>query len=251
MRCVQSALLAAIAVFSIPSLAWADDAAVKEKAATISSDWTGFYIAVVGGYGWGEGHFTGTGTGAGKNNSVSMPGGMVGGQFGYDYSLGNNFIAGAAADMSWTDLSGQTCVATFACNPSQDAFATGKMDWFSTVRARTGVIEGNALFYITGGLALTHLTGGLTHLTKPSDPTLTASHIHAGWTIGAGVDYKLLRHVSLAIEYLYVDFEKQHYDFSNSLPGAPIVLGADGNLTGNIARASLIYRFNGTNGTLD
>jgi outer membrane immunogenic protein len=249
MRRVLCALLAAIALFNIPTIAFADDAPLKETGPARALDWTGFYVGVVGGYGWGEGHFTGTGTGTGNNNSVSMPGPLVGGQVGYDHSLGNNYIIGVVADLSWTNLNGQTCVAKHGCNPSQDAFATGKMDWFATARARGGVISGNALFYMTGGLALTRLTGGLTHLTKPSDPTLTASDNHTGWTLGTGVDYRLLENISLGIEYLYVDFEKRHYDFSNSLPGVPIALGADGNLTANMVRASLSYSFNGLGGT--
>jgi outer membrane immunogenic protein len=206
--------------------------------------WNGFYIGLTGGYGWGEGHFTGTGTGVGQNNNVSMPGGLFGVQAGYDYRLGNNFVLGGVADLSWADLNGQTCVASHGCNPSQDAFATGKLTWLSTVRAKAGVTTGDALIYATGGLALAGLTGGITHLTKPSDPTLTASHTHAGWVVGAGVDYMLMSNVSFGIEYLYVSLGSQHYDFSNSLPGVPIVLGADGTVTASIVRASLSYRFN-------
>ena len=209
-----------------------------------AASWNGFYLGLVGGYAWGEGRFIGTGTGAGQNNNVSMPGGMIGGRFGYDYGLANNVVIGGVADLSWANLSGQTCVARFGCDPSQDAFATGKMNWFSTIRARAGIPAGDALFYATGGLALTELTGGITHLTKPSDPTLTASNTHAGWVVGAGADYMLLSNVSFGVEYLYASFGSRHYDFSNSLPGVPIVLGADGTLTASIVRASLSYRFN-------
>ena len=206
-------------------------------------DWSGFYVGLVGGYAWGTGKFTGTGTGAGQNNNVTMPGGTIGGRIGYDGVVDNRFVIGAVADLSWADLNGQTCVARFACDPSADAFATGKMTWLSTIRARAGAIYGDTLFYATGGLALAGLEGGITHLTRPSDPTLTASNTHTGWVVGVGVDYRLMRNVTVGVEYLYVALGNKHYDFSNSLPGAPIVLGADGTVTASIVRASLSYRF--------
>jgi outer membrane immunogenic protein len=245
MRCFNFVALAAVGVFGVASVASAADMPIKAPAPmrVVTSDWSGLYVGVVGGYAWGEGHFTGTGTGAGQNNSISMPGGLIGGRIGYDYDLGNNLVIGGVADLSWADLSGQTCVAKYACNPSQDAFATGKMKWFSTIRAKAGVSIGNALFYGTGGLALAGLTGGITHLTKPSDPTLTASHTHDGWVAGGGIDYRLLTNVTVGIEYLYVSLNSRHYDFSNSLPGVPIVLGADGTVTASVVRASLNYRF--------
>ena len=170
---------------------------------------------------------------------------MIGGRVGYDHGFGNGFVIGAVADLSWADLDGQTCVARFACNPAEDAFAIGKMKWFATVRARAGVTAGKALFYATGGLALAGLEGSLTHLTSPADPTLTASHTHTGWVAGAGIDYRVMGNVIFGIEYLYADLGSEHYDFSNTIPGVPVVIGADGNLTASIVRGSISYWFGG------
>jgi outer membrane immunogenic protein len=245
----QAVVRGALSVFlgaAFPAMAAAADLPVKApmRATMVSvSDWTGAYVGIVGGYAWGRGHFVGTGTGAGSVNNVSMPGGMIGGRIGYDFNVNPNLVLGGVADFSWADLSGQTCVAKYACDPSQDAFALGKMKWFSTVRAKGGVAYGNSLFYVTGGPALARLEGGITNLTAAGDPTLTDSKTHLGWTVGAGVDYKVTSNVVFGVEYLYADLGREHYDFSNSLPGAPIVLGADGKLTANIVRASVSYRF--------
>jgi outer membrane immunogenic protein len=235
----------ALLIVAIPGRAGAADMPVKARPPmpVAAPKWSGLYVGIVGGYAWGQGHFIGTGTGVGRNNEVSMPGGMFGGRIGYDYTLGSNVVIGGIADLSWADLNGQTCVATFACNPAEDAFALGKMKWFSTVRGRVGIATPNALLYATGGLALAGLQGSITNLTAPGDPTLTASHTHVGWTVGGGIEYRLWRHVTVGVEYLYVDLGQEHYDFSNSLPGVPIVLGADGTLTASVFRGSLNYRF--------
>ena len=96
--------------------------------------WSGFYLGIVGGYGVGHGQFNGTGTGAGNNNDVTMLGGLFGGRIGYDFVVDRRFVVGGVADISWAGLEGQTCVARFACDPANDAFALGKMKWLSTVR---------------------------------------------------------------------------------------------------------------------
>jgi outer membrane immunogenic protein len=233
---------------SVPLDAMAADLPVRAPVAVpapapVITDWSGFYIGVVGGYAWATGHFVGTGTGVGQNNDVSMPGWLIGGRIGFDFQLSPMFVLGAVADLSWADLSGQTCVAKFACVPAEDAFAIGKMKWFSTVRARAGLGFGNALVYATGGLAMAGLKGSLTNLTAPGDPTLTDSHTHFGWTVGGGIDYRLWTNLVVGVEYLYVDLGKEHYDFSNSIPGLPITLGADGTLTASIVRGSISYKF--------
>ncbi len=105
---------AAIAMF-------AGAAQAADYAAPESPSWTGGYIGVVGGYGWGDSDFsadsllTGTTTSTGDptvDGSIDVEGFLIGGQLGYDFDVGNGFVLGVAGDMSWSDMDGDDCVET-------------------------------------------------------------------------------------------------------------------------------------------
>jgi len=205
------------------------------------STWGGAYVGVIGGYNWSKGSFNGDGAFASSDSTIDMDGWMVGGQVGYDFMVGSNFVLGAVADISHADVDGDTCVAVNGCDRSEDTFAYGEMNWFGTVRAKAGITTGDALIYATGGLAIAEFKSRITNLHSDATPTLSDSHTHTGWVIGAGIDYKVIENVSLGVEYLYADFGSEKYDYDPAIVGAPA--SASGSVTSNIVRASINYHF--------
>src|SRR5580698_1271119 len=66
-------------------------------------NWTGFYIGINGGGGWGNSAWDTTG-------GFDTSGGLVGGTIGYNWQLGT-WVLGVEGDIDWADIKGST--ATF------------------------------------------------------------------------------------------------------------------------------------------
>src|SRR5476651_2559028 len=65
-------------------------------------DWTGFYVGVNGGYGWGKSRYD---FGAAGINRFNVNGGLVGGTIGYNYQFGQT-VLGIEGDIDWADING-------------------------------------------------------------------------------------------------------------------------------------------------
>ena len=75
---------------------------------------------IVGGFASGESDadWIGTGTQTGLNGydfSIDVDGPLIGGQVGGDFDLGNGFVIGAAADISWSGIDGKDCADITDC----------------------------------------------------------------------------------------------------------------------------------------
>ena len=183
----------------------------------VYSNWTGFYVGVNGGYGWGDSSWSGT---AGTF-SASPNGWLVGGTIGYNLQTGT-WVWGLEGDIDWVDLNG---TATGICASCQI-----KDTWLGTGRLRLGYAGwNNWLPYITGGAA----GGGL----KASSPLGDASKTQWGWTAGGGLEWAFVANWSAKVEYLYVDLGDI---------GCGLACGAvdeSVNFKSSIVRAGLNYRF--------
>ena len=181
------------------------------------ANWSGGYIGINGGYGWGTSDWDA------PVINTSPAGWLAGGTIGYNFQ-GGALMAGVEGDIDYATLKGSIdCPAGGACETSTT--------WIGTVRARLGYAGfGNWLPYITGGGAFGDV--------KASNSAFTsASSTRFGWAAGAGIEYAMLAHWSLKVEYLYVDLG----GFAcNAACGA----AADTvNFTSGIARLGLNYRF--------
>jgi len=92
-----------------------------------------------------------------------------------------------------------------------------KQRWLWTARPRFGYSTGNALFYLTGGLAVTKV-----NYQALFTDTFSSAHENggldktkAGWTGGGGVEYKVGSNWSVKGEYLYSDFGRQTVTSTN------------------------------------
>lgn len=201
-------------------------------------DWSGFYVGLNAGYGWGQndgvtmGFTDPGGTWFGPCLAAgSCPGGLshssdgfVGGaQIGYNWQI-DQFLIGGEADISWADIQGSTGIA--------NGTVSTRADWLSTVRARAGVAIDRVLIYGTGGIAFTDMK---TELNGPVGFSSDSQNL-TGWTIGAGVELALTENLSMKGEYLYTDFGDKDY----GIGGTTVPVSLDG----STVRLGLNYRLN-------
>lgn len=167
-------------------------------------NWTGPYVGINGGYGFGGTH--------------SGDGGVVGGTLGYNYQTGP-WVFGLEGDMNWTNISGSGTCGGAACSTENH--------WLGTVRGRLGYAmgaTGNILPYITGGAAFGDI--------ENSAPAGTVSDTKAGWTLGGGLEAAISGPWTAKVEYLYVD-----------LGDGPTIGANSSGFHTNIIRAGLNYKF--------
>jgi len=172
-------------------------------------NWTGFYVGVHGGYGWGHTQDTHNPNAFGQ----TLSGGFGGAQIGYNYQFANNVVLGAEADVAAGDIG----KSWGGVNEFDPYYGEDKIDWFGTIRARLGYSADRFLPYITGGVAWANVDhklgcdrnrvavtiGGCNNAFETSK-----SDTAWGWTIGAGVEYAITNNVTVKAEYLYTDLGK-------------------------------------------
>jgi outer membrane immunogenic protein len=181
-------------------------------------NWTGAYVGINAGGGWGRSNFSGVPTTGGFNVS----GGLVGGTAGYNWQVGQG-VFGVETDLDWTNFRGTATCGAAVCET--------RSNWFGTTRGRIGYAFDRFLPYLTGGLAYGNIKAATTGFPGGSDTKL-------GWTIGAGMEFALAGPWTAKVEYLYADLGK--FDCGTSCTVTP---PQNVGLTTNVVRAGLNYRF--------
>jgi high affinity Mn2+ porin len=197
---------------------------------TPPANWTGAYVG--GHFGYGTGTF-GPGTNPLLREALffdpSITGFVGGYQLGYDVQLSNRVVVGFET------------TATFggALQPNQLTLPfTTSIDYIATARPRIGYAFGNFLPYVTGGLAW---GGTRVELNAPAgEPLGEKRAIHAGWTIGGGIEYALAGHWTARLAYDYVELGARTYVLE-SIPTAVTVQPKI-----HLATAAINYRFDST-----
>jgi outer membrane immunogenic protein len=150
-------------------------------------NWTGFYVGINGGYGWGRSHWSDF-----ASNS-DLSGGMVGGTIGYNWQgLGSPWVFGLEGDIDWTNIKNN-----FA-DASCPAGCQTKNSWIGTARGRLGFAWDRVMPYVTGGLAVGDIQANQVGFAGVHDTK-------TGWTVGGGVEAALAGNVTAKLEYLHVD----------------------------------------------
>lgn len=152
--------------------------------------WTGFYGGIHGGYS----RFS-----TGKTHQDFRKGAndwAFGVQGGYNYQFGS-WVVGAEADFD--KHSGKLKLVGPGSQPLKV-----EQDYGATVRARLGYAFDRILVYGTGGLAL-----GQTSIGTPASKS--KSQWHAGFAVGAGVEYAMTDNVTVRGEYLYTKLGEVKY----------------------------------------
>ena len=165
------------------------------KAIAPRSSWSGSYIGLHGGYGWGKLDETYTPVGG----TVSLkPDGWYGGfQGGYNWLFAPQSLLGVEVDSSFGNLKDS---GAFPLIPPPLGQVNGKIEDLGTARLRLGyLVTPDTLLYVTGGAAYAREKLSATNTTGSTKVD------HLGWTIGGGVEYKFAPEWSLKAEYLYAD----------------------------------------------
>ncbi len=179
-------------------------------------NWSGFYIGVNGGGGWGHAW-------SDLSGGMHTSGGVAGGTVGYNAQFGN-WVLGFEGDVDWSDVGGSTSAAGCPGCSVQN-------NWLSTARGRVGYSVGHWLPYVTGGLAV-----GDVQASAPGFPGQTNTQV--GWAAGAGVEYALSNNWSAKLEYLHVDLGRFDCNVNCGAAGTDNVSFHD-----NLVRGGINFRF--------
>jgi outer membrane immunogenic protein len=216
LACVSVLALGGVAVAADLPPAAGPGPYYKAPAYNPAYNWSGFYLGLNGGGGWGRSTWTTTG-------SFDTSGGLAGGTLGYNYQI-NQIVLGVEGDIDWADINGSTSAAacpTANCKTSDD--------WLSTIRGRVGFAAGRFLPYITGGGAFGNI--------KATSAVGSTDTTNAGWTLGGGIEFALTGNWTAKAEYLYVNL-------GNVSCGAAACGAAETvSWHANIGRVGVNYRF--------
>ena len=180
-------------------------------------NWTGFYIGLNGGYGWGSdarndqtpgGGFWSFGTG----QTIKPTGGVFGGQVGYNWQVNSNWVLGVELSGGWASLTKTDASLAF---PATDHWKS-EVNSLLGVTGRVGYSFGSWLPYIKGGYAGANLKS--TMFDNAGDIT-SHSQWRNGWTVGAGFDYALSRNWIVGLEYNYIDLGSNTWAGACTGPG--------------------------------
>jgi outer membrane immunogenic protein len=272
-------LCSAALALSFAGAAGATDLVVKAPVIAPVFSWTGFYLGISGGTGWGDKEYswnqdaTLAAVAAQMQNPGPIPhvgvtegshpisGGFFGGQLGGNWQAGWA-VFGIQADAHWADIEGHgSCFDAGAVSTAGISFAcSDKVTSFGTITGRVGAAVDRALIYAKGGWAWENgqqsvnpsapfnVMGGNNPL--ESITSASSSQSRTGWTFGAGVEYAFAPHWSAFVEYDYFGFgtkdESSTYLLSlpNNVP-ARLVLPIQTNVTEslNVIKVGLNYRF--------
>jgi outer membrane immunogenic protein len=172
--------------------------------------WTGFYVGGALGGTWSAVDWANVNlTGERVNNDAS--GFIGGGQIGYDQQFGN-LVIGAEATLSGTMLSDDFR----STKPAAWTYSTD-INTIATVTGRLGFAANQWLVYAKAGWA-----GGQVDVSgrTPAD-SFSLSDWRNGWTMGAGLEYKMTRNIGLGLEYSFIDLGSVHYHGTTAL-GVPV-----------------------------
>jgi outer membrane immunogenic protein len=212
-------VLASVAIATLMGAANAADIARRTTMPTKAVpyvqmyNWTGAYVGINGGIGWGRSNFSAPLT----SGDFNTRGGMVGGTVGYNWQAGQA-VFGLEGDLDWANINGSS-----ACGVGLNCQT--RNNWLGTARGRIGYAFDRFLPFVTGGLAV----GGVKNsVTGFGDTTSTK----AGYALGGGLEAALTGPWTAKVEYLYADLGR------TSAPA-----GGDVRSKTNTVRAGLNYRF--------
>lgn len=190
--------------------------------------WTGMYVGVNAGIG---GDKTDYGLSAfGTGIDLTSFGGFGGGQIGYNWQFGGNWVVGVEADIQGTNMKSEL---NASAGPLSISTGT-EMKYFGTVRGRFGYAFDRVLVYGTGGYAYGSEDTKLN--VNPALLTFSRSSDLSGWVGGGGVEWAMTNNLSLKTEYLYMEFDR-----NNVFAAGPLVI--DNKVTSHTMKFGVNYAF--------
>ena len=225
---------AALSVLALPSAGHAADLVARPVlAAAPAVNWTGCYIGIHAGAGWGDKWWSDRLVQ--DNVSYATSGWVTGAQLGCDFQSGP-VVIGAEGTWSWTNLDGNGAPANLAVlgAPAQ---LHSTIDSIATAGARVGLVADRALIYVKVAAAWADEE----HTLLPSAVVLpqTIGDTRFGIVLGAGIEYMIAPILTAKLEYNYDDFGSQDYYF-NTIPGQ---VSVDNRQRLHLLKLGLNYKF--------
>ena len=229
--------------------------------------WTGFYVGLNAGGGWGPGDTNAScddptfivdtivpdcqlsiATGGLETKYSLKPSGWLGGvQAGYNFQSGN-MVTGLEIDIARSSIEGSDTGSGNLFNGSPGTRRLSQdLEWLGTIRGRLGFVTGDLLVYGTAGLAYgrSRFQYAADYPTDDAVANSTETNWNAGWTAGAGAELGFGAW-SLKGEYLYFDLGEEDLSAQLVFSGvpAPVFFQPEFETQGHIARIGLNYHLN-------
>ncbi|WJR79317.1 outer membrane protein [Bradyrhizobium sp. NP1] len=254
-RTLLGAACSVACVAAAPAMAADMGAPVYKAPAAAVFNWTGFYVGGTIGGGMASLPVTDMDDfDTALNGPTLKSTGVVGGlHAGYNWQVAPSFLVGIEGDFNWSSFkdSDTTCFGNCSVISRFDpVVATSKLDNFSTLRARFGLVADRTLLYVTAGPAWGHVDASLTDFNcpacRPPGQVFAAasdSSYRIGIAAGAGVEYALTQNWILRGEYLHLDFSNKDAQFIEPTALQPNTsFRARSSATADLARIGVSYK---------
>jgi outer membrane immunogenic protein len=196
--------------------------------------WTGLYLGVDGGWGWGRVNYTDNsivGFPPGNSISQSPDGGIFGGVAGFRYQVGQ-FVFGVEGTAAWADLKGTV-------TPGAAVTDSFKVRSLYSATGQAGWALNQALLYVKGGWAAGSVN---TSIATAVGGFASQTQTDNGWTVGAGLDYAVWQNLILGVEYDHLALDYGPINAVGIL-GRTYVVRNPGSLTVEQVVGRLTYKF--------
>jgi outer membrane immunogenic protein len=220
---MKKLLLSTAAVALMSTAALAADLPIYEPAPMVApvpeaSDWSGVYIGVHGGYGWGNAD------GLGEDDfdldgdddvfgDAELEGGVIGGQIGYNLQF-NQFVIGIEGDGSYSFIDDDEDSFDDDDDDGDIEGMESEIEYLATIRGRAGFALDRFMLYGTGGVAFAGFNNEFTDNEEDPDEEDGLfdddgdSETEVGYVYGGGAEVLLTNNVTAGVEYLHYEFEE-------------------------------------------
>ena len=219
---ITTHLCAIVASVAIASSAAAADLPLKARTAqpvfAPNLSWTGFYIGINVGAGWGtqEGVTTLSNGNVYQQSSYTTNGFMFGGQAGYNWQLAGPVVIGIEGSIAGADISGTSMCLLRTGSGTPQTTCNSEINWVGDISGRVGFTVDRALVYVKGGYAWADTDQNL----RLTNTTANGGSTRSGWLLGTGVEYAFMSNWSAKVEYNYIDFGSETLSVVNSGSGS-------------------------------
>lgn len=175
---------AAALALAVPAAQAADLPAYEPAPAVVavpSFTWSGAYIGIQTGYGWG------------RASNTNNDGWMVGGYLGYNVQVdGSPVVFGVETDLNWSDVDGR-----------RRGRVRLDSDWNGATRGRIGYAFDRFLVYGAAGISYADR--------NVRTPFGRGDKTAVGWNVGGGVEAAVTDNVVARVEYRYTDYGSDRF----------------------------------------
>jgi outer membrane immunogenic protein len=186
--------------------------------------WQGSYVGGHAGYRWADANFTSPAYiftipfsqptfFPARNENYNLNSGIVGVHTGYNFMLSPTFLVGIEGDWTWGSGKDNSSATFIISDGTATRSSEVHLTWQATIRGRLGVVNGQWLFYGTGGVAFIHAKWSDSLSASPSStqfPAIAATwsenNTLTGSVFGGGIERMFNPNLIFRLEYLYENF---------------------------------------------